>query len=190
MTHHYLSLSAARPLTVSYLVPGRKERGLLDPAKRDPDERYCSLGDKVAEMGRYGQKTGVCTVALFKSMLNFFFVDQATLASSWPAKLCDFGAISSVYKQPAATVCLHSSTLSYRPPRVFISTHLRCFALMHGTSLHCNSATPVVRQGVVRLREREPQAVALAGGCRSHRGASNGDRKVRTRPLSRLCTTV
>ncbi len=37
----------------------RKERGLLDPAKRDPNERYCSLGDKLAEMGRYGQKTGV-----------------------------------------------------------------------------------------------------------------------------------
>lgn len=36
----------------------RKERGLLDPAKRDPNERYCSLGDKLTEMGRCGQKTG------------------------------------------------------------------------------------------------------------------------------------
>lgn len=33
---------------------------MLDPAKRDPNERYCSLGDKLAEMGRYGQKTGLC----------------------------------------------------------------------------------------------------------------------------------
>lgn len=43
----------------NYFSSFRKERGLLDPAKRDPNERYCSLGDKLAEMGRYGQKTGV-----------------------------------------------------------------------------------------------------------------------------------
>lgn len=40
----------------------RKERGLLDPAKRDPSERYCSLGDKLTEMGRCGQKTGALCV--------------------------------------------------------------------------------------------------------------------------------
>ncbi|CAN0513378.1 unnamed protein product, partial [Laminaria digitata] len=32
--------------------------GLLDPEKRDPNERYSSLGDKLVEMGRTGQKTG------------------------------------------------------------------------------------------------------------------------------------
>ena len=36
----------------------REERGLLDPSRRDPNERYSSLGDKLVEMGRYGQKTG------------------------------------------------------------------------------------------------------------------------------------
>lgn len=43
---------------VPFPVIARKERGLLDPARRDPHERYCSLGDKIAEMGRLGQKTG------------------------------------------------------------------------------------------------------------------------------------
>lgn len=38
----------------------RKARGLLDPATRDPEERYCSLGDKLVEMGRSGQKTSAC----------------------------------------------------------------------------------------------------------------------------------
>lgn len=36
----------------------RKARGLLDPANRDPRERYSSLGDKIVEMGRIGQKAG------------------------------------------------------------------------------------------------------------------------------------
>lgn len=39
-------------------VRRRKERGLLDPAKRDPNERYSSLGDKLCAVGRYGHKTG------------------------------------------------------------------------------------------------------------------------------------
>lgn len=47
----------------------RKERGLLDPAKRDPNERYCSLGDKLYEVGRYGQKTGTK-----KARQQFFFL--------------------------------------------------------------------------------------------------------------------
>lgn len=42
----------------TYVPIVRKERGLLDPAKRNPHERYCSLGDKLVEVGRYGQKTG------------------------------------------------------------------------------------------------------------------------------------
>jgi 3-hydroxyacyl-CoA dehydrogenase len=36
----------------------RKERGLLDPSKRDPAVRFSDLGDKLYEMGRYGQKAG------------------------------------------------------------------------------------------------------------------------------------
>jgi 3-hydroxyacyl-CoA dehydrogenase len=36
----------------------RKARGLLDPAKRSPSERYCELGDTLCEAGRFGQKAG------------------------------------------------------------------------------------------------------------------------------------
>jgi 3-hydroxyacyl-CoA dehydrogenase len=36
----------------------RKARGLLDPAKRNPNERYCELGDTLCEAGRFGQKAG------------------------------------------------------------------------------------------------------------------------------------
>eukprot|EP00752_Nemacystus_decipiens_P001823 g1761.t1 len=51
-----LEMSDVAGNDISYLI--KKERGLLDPAKRDRNERYCSLGDKLVEMGRYGQKTG------------------------------------------------------------------------------------------------------------------------------------
>jgi 3-hydroxyacyl-CoA dehydrogenase len=36
----------------------RKARGLLDSAKRNPNERYCELGDTLCEAGRFGQKAG------------------------------------------------------------------------------------------------------------------------------------
>ncbi|CAM9682298.1 unnamed protein product, partial [Hapterophycus canaliculatus] len=51
-----LEMSDVAGNDISYLI--KRERGLLDPAKRDPTERYCSLGDKLAEMKRFGQKTG------------------------------------------------------------------------------------------------------------------------------------
>ncbi|CAM9646104.1 unnamed protein product [Sphacelaria rigidula] len=51
-----LEMSDVAGNDISYLI--RKERGLLDPANRDPNERYSSLGDKLYAVGRYGQKTG------------------------------------------------------------------------------------------------------------------------------------
>ncbi|CAN0060779.1 unnamed protein product, partial [Phaeothamnion confervicola] len=41
---------------ISWLI--RKERGQLDPLKRDPAQRYSALGDRLCEKGRMGQKTG------------------------------------------------------------------------------------------------------------------------------------
>ncbi|CAM9567836.1 unnamed protein product, partial [Ectocarpus sp. 8 AP-2014] len=44
-----LEMSDVAGNDISYLI--KKERGLLDPAKRNPHERYCSLGDKLVEVG-------------------------------------------------------------------------------------------------------------------------------------------
>ncbi len=35
-----------------------KEQGLLDPSRRDPNERFCNLVVKIYEAGRLGQKVG------------------------------------------------------------------------------------------------------------------------------------